>query len=365
MASCVQGTCFAGIVLALACVPLTAQGNAQSAPCGNQEANQLLRRGHDSFPKSGYGLPPIVAAAGQALAYFQLAVEKDPTCAQAYVALAEAEIWFPSWPGLPPDERFQKVKEAATKAIGLQNSLAEAHALLGEAEFNTWQWEPAEKEFKEAIELAPDDARYHVYYGQFLAAMGRSNQAIEEAEKAREIAHGAQRIDVAAGAIYYWTRHYDKAVELIRPAAGSDPMNNFLLGWAYVGESKWQEAINAFATIVPLTDRDAGDVMSLAYAYASDGRRSDVPPMLEEVKQRTTLMYVPVYRIAATYVAMGDKEHALEWLEKANTEDRGWMVWMKVDPVMDPLRSDPRFQNLLRNMKFPSQTRNGTWSALH
>jgi tetratricopeptide (TPR) repeat protein len=137
-------------------------------------------------------------------------------------------------------------------------------------------------------------------------------------------------------------------------------MDNFLLGWAYVGESKWQEAANAFAAIVPLTDRDAGDVMSLAYVYASDGRRKDVLPMLEEVKQRTTLMYVPVYRIAATYLAMGDKEHALEWLEKANTEDRGWMVWIKVDPVMDPLRSDPRFQNLLRNMKFPSPTRSGT-----
>lgn len=260
---------------------------------------------------------------------------------------------------MPPDERFQKAREAATKAIGLRDSLAEAHALLGEAEFNTWEWEPAEKEFKQAIQLAPNDAKYHVYYGRFLAAMGRSNQAIEEAERAREIAHRARRIDVAAGAIYYWARRYDKAVELIRPSASSDPMDNFLLGWAYVGESKWQEAINAFGTIVPLTDRDAGDVMSLAYAYASDGRRTDVPPMLEEVRQRTTLMYVPVYRIAATYLAMGDKEHALEWLEKANTDDRSWMVWIKVDPVMDPLRCDPRFQELLDNMKFPSQARNG------
>ena len=100
--------------------------------------------------------------------------------------------------------------------------------------------------------------------------------------------------------------------------------------------------------------------MTLAYAYASAGRRSDVLPMLEEVKQRTALMYVPLYRIAGTFLATGDKEHALEWLEKANTEDCGWMVWLKVDPVMDPLRSDPRFQSLLRNMKFPSQAPNRT-----
>lgn len=353
-----QSRFFAGLVLAFGCVLLTAQSaatqaNAQSAPCRNQEANQLLQRGQDRLPKSGYGLPPIVAAAGQALAYFQLAVEKDPTCAQAYVALARAEIGFPSWPGLPPDERFLKAKEAATKAIGLQDSLAEAHALLGETEFNTWEWKPAENEFKRAIELAPNDAMYHLYYGQFLAAMGRSDQAVEEADKAREIAHGAQPVDVAAGAIYYWARRYDKAIELIRPAASSDPMDNFLLGWACVGESKWQEAINAFATILPLTDRDAGDVMSLAYAYASSGRRSEVPAMLEEVKQKTSLMYVPVYRIAATYLAMGDKEQALDWLQRASTDDRGWMVWLKVDPVMDPLRNDPRFQKLMGDMKFP------------
>ena len=112
---------------------------------------------------------------------------------------------------------------------------------------------------------------------------------------------------------------------MISPAVNSDPMDNFLLGWACIGESKWQEAINAFTTIVPLTDRDAGDVMSLAYAYASAGKRSEVPPMLEEVKQKTTLMYVPVYRIAATYLAMGDKEHALEWLQKAApTTAAGW-----------------------------------------
>jgi len=356
--SSVQTRYFAAAVLALACASWTtqnanAQVNVQSTLCGNQEANQLLQRGHNIFPKSGYGLPPIVASAGRALAYFELAVENDPTCAQAYVVLAKAELGFPSWPGLPPEERFAKVKQAATKAIALEDSLAEAHALLGDAEFNTWQWSPAEKEFKRAIELAPNDGKYHAYYGRFLAAMGRSTQAIEEAEKARELAHGSPQIDVAAGEIYYWARRYDRAVELIRPAAASEPMDNFLLGWAYAAESKWQEAINAFATCLPLSDRDAGDLMSLAYAYASYGRRSEVPPMLEEVKQKTTLMYVPVYRIAATYLAMGDKEHAIEWLEKASTDDRGWMVWLKVDPVMDPIRSDPRFRKLLDDMKFP------------
>jgi tetratricopeptide (TPR) repeat protein len=109
-------------------------------------------------------------------------------------------------------------------------------------------------------------------------------------------------------------------------------MGNFLLGWACAAQSNWQDAINAFSTILPITDRDAGDLMSLAFAYASEGRRTDVLPMLEEARQKTTLMYVPLYRIAATYLAMGDRKQALEWLEKAATEDLGWVVWIKVDP---------------------------------
>lgn len=361
MVRCVQRRCFAGAILALVFVLLAAQntkaqGSANSVQCGNHEASQLLQRGHDMFPKSGYGLPPVVASAGRALTYFELAAEKDPSCAQAQVALAKAEIGFPSWPGLP--ERFQMVKEAAMRAIELQDGLAEAHALLGDAEFNTWQWQPAEKEYKRAIELAPNDPSNHLRYARFLAAMGRPAQAVDEAEKARALAHGSPPVDLAAGEIYYWTRRYDKAVELIRPAVGSNPMGNFLLGWACAGQSNWQDAINAFATILPITDRDAGDLMSLAYAYASEGRRTDVLPMLEEAKQKTTLMYVPLYRIAATYLAMGDRKQALEWLEKAATEDPGWVVWIKVDPAMDPLRSDPRFQKLVEEMKFPSQARN-------
>ena len=193
-----QARYFAAMGLALACASWTvqsanAQENAPSTSCSNQEANELLRRGHSTFPKSGYGLPHIVAAAGQALAYFNLAVEKDPTCAQAQAALAKAEIGFPSWPGLPPEERFAKVKEAATRAIALQDNLAEAHALLGEAEFNAWQWEPAEREFKRAIELAPDDAANHAYDGQFLAAMGGSSQAIEQAKKRASLRMGRRR----------------------------------------------------------------------------------------------------------------------------------------------------------------------------
>lgn len=158
-----------------------------SEPCANQEANQLLQRGHNTFPTSGYGAPPIVVAAGRALTYFDLAVEKDPQCAQAYVAEAQAYAGFPSWPGIAPEERYAKVKSAATKAIELQKNLAPAHLLLGLAEFNTWQWAQAEKEFKRAIELAPSDASAHASYARFQAAMGRFDEAIAEVEQARKL----------------------------------------------------------------------------------------------------------------------------------------------------------------------------------
>lgn len=341
-----------GVAVFLPCVSLWSP--ASEGPCANQEANQLLQRGRDTFPKGGYGAPPIVAAAGRALTYFDLAVEKDPACAQAYVAQAQAYAGFPSWPGVPPTERFAKVKAAATKAIELQENLAPAHLLLGLAEFNIGQWAPAEKEFKRAIQLAPSDAPAHASYARYLAAMGRFDEAIAEMEQARKLA-GTPRFNLAAGEIYYWARRYDRAIELIRPAVDASPIGNFLLGWAYVGKSEWKEAIRAFEKELPLADRDAGALMSLAYAYAAAGRRSEVPKLLEEAKEKKNRMYVPVYRIAAVYVALGDKDQAIDWLEKAYHDDFGWMVWLKVDPVMDPLRSDPRFQDLLRRMNFPSE----------
>jgi len=352
-AVCTKLKFIVGVAVFLPCASLLIP--ASEGPCANQEANQLLQRGRDTFPKGGYGAPPTVAAAGRALTYFDLAVEKDPACAQAHVAQAQAYADFPSWPGVPPAERFVKVQSAAAKAIELQGNLAPAHLLLALAEFNTGQWAQAEKEFKRAIQLAPSDAPAHASYARYLAAMGHFDEAIAEMEQARKLAGGTPRFSLAAGEIYYWARRYDRAIELIRPAVDASPIGNFLLGWAYVGKSEWDEAIRAFEKELPLADRDAGALMSLAYAYAAAGRRSEVPKLLEEAKEKTNRMYVPVYRIAAVYVALSDKDQAIEWLEKAYHDDFGWMVWLKVDPVMAPLRSEPRFQDLLRRMNFPSE----------
>jgi hypothetical protein len=115
----------------------------------------------------------------------------------------------------------------------------------------------------------------------------------------------------------------------------------------------WPQAADAFEKDIPLTDRDAGDVMSLAYVYAATGRRNEAMSLLKEVEQKTALMYVPVYRVAAVYVALGDKDKAFEWMNRAYNDDIGWMIWLKVDPVMEPLHSDARFQDLLRRMNFP------------
>ncbi len=329
------------------------QERTSAGPCANPEANELYSKGHNTFPAGGYGTPAVIAAAGKALAYFELAVEKDSKCAQAYVALAQAYARFPSWPGLPPKERFPKIKATATKAIELDDGLVAAHLLLGVAEFNSWHWEQAEKEFKRAVQLGPTDASTHASYARFLAALGRFEAAISEIEQARKLAAGSSRFDVAAGEVYYWARSYDRAIELLVPVVKSDPIAYFLLGWAYVGKSRWPEAIVAFENSVTLSDRDAGTLMSLAYAYAAVGRREEVFKFLEEVKEKTTRMYVPVYRVAAVYLVLGDKEQAFEWLEKAYRDDSSWMIWIKVDPVMDPLRDNPRFRDLLGRTHFP------------
>jgi tetratricopeptide (TPR) repeat protein len=161
-----------------------------------------LQRGRETYPKAGHGLPPVVTTAGEALTYFELAVERSPGCAEAYVALGRAYLGFPSWPGLPPKERFGKVKAAAKKAIALQENLAAAHLVLGQAEFNTAQWAPAEKELLRALALAPKDPSAHVAYAEYLAAIGYQNKAIAEIEQARKVAPDASKLNLAAALIY-------------------------------------------------------------------------------------------------------------------------------------------------------------------
>jgi tetratricopeptide (TPR) repeat protein len=315
----------------------------------------LLERANMLFPKGGYGTPSVVAAAGKALAYFELAVEKDPGCAQAHLALAQAYARFPSWPALPPKERFSKSKDAASRAIELDESLATAHTLLGIADFNLGEWEQAEEEFKNAIDLAPSDSISHASYARFLVAMGHPRKAVSEIEQARKISGkgaASRGSDLVAAEIYYWLRNYDMALKLIQPIAGSGSFEYFLLGWAYVWKSKLKDAITAFEKCVLLSERDSGALMSLAYAYVRRRRRNDAWGFLKEVTEKTKRMYVPIYRVAAVYAAFGHKKQAFAWLERAYREDFTWMVWLKVDPVWDPVRYDPRFQNLLQRMNF-------------
>jgi tetratricopeptide (TPR) repeat protein len=236
-----------------------------SDTCANPEADEFIRRGRKEWPQPGPRTPAVIAAAGMALTYFQLAVEKDPKCPAAYLSLAQAYASFPSWPALPPDERYAKAKAAASKALALDEGLTAAHVLLGRAEFDSWHWELAEKEFKRALQLTPNDTSAHASYARFLAAVGRSEEAIAEIELARKLARGSS-LNAAAGEIYYWARRYDQAIELLRPTVEIDPFAYFPLGWAYVAQSRWPEAIGAFEKLVPLSDRDAGSLMSLAYA---------------------------------------------------------------------------------------------------
>ena len=284
------------------------------------------------------------------------AVAKDPKYIQAYIALADAYLNFPGWPHMPPKERYPKVKEYASRAIELDDRLAEGHRLVGVAEFNSWNWPQAETEFKSALQRAPEDAKVHASYGRYLAAMGRFEEAVKEADKALSLTPPPGEVDVPACEIYFWTRRYDRAIELLREVVKRNPNNGTayaLLGWAYAHTSKLPEAITAFEKASPLTERDAGVLMSLASAEAALGRTEESLKLVEEVKGRVAHMYVPVYRIAAYDALTGDKEDAFLWLNRAYGENASWMIWLKVDPDMDPLRSDPRFADLMQRMNFP------------
>lgn len=246
------------------------------------------------------------------------------------------------------------------RALSIDEKLAEAHYWVGRSKYYyDWDWGGAEKEFKRAIELDPNVPGPHTDYAYLLASLGRFDEALAEMKRANETEPDVARANHIMGDVFYWARRYDEAIEFYQKAITANPnsaISHEYLGFAYAQKSMLREATEEFQKIVPLTGRDAGAVASLGYGYALAGKRQDAVKIVEELKKGSERPFsilpsrVPEYRVAAIYAALGDKDRACEWLEKDYKSRGGGMVWLKVDPVMDPLRSDPRFKELARRM---------------
>jgi len=297
-----------------------------------------------------------VASLERAIVHLSQATELDPNFALAYSGLADAYCSLGVIGDVAPGEVFPKARVAAEKALGLDASLAEAHTSLAYVKFSyDWDWNAAEAEFQRAIELNPNYAIAHHWYGQFLRLMGREEDSIREGQKAQDLDPRSLIINVEAGLPYYYSRRYDEALSHFRKALELDP--NFALahndiGWVLEAEGKYPEAIQEFERAVQISDV-AALWSSLGHAYGMAGRRRDARKVLERLREIARRHYLSPSYEAAVHLGLGEYDEAMDLYERAYAE-RSWaMLWFKIGQYTKLLRGTPRFEALLAKMHFP------------
>ncbi len=286
--------------------------------------------------------------------YFQHAIEIDPDYAHAYVGLADSYVLLAEIGDARPREAIAKARAAAAKAIEIDTLLAEAHAPLAFiSAFYDYDWAGAEREFKRAVELNPGDATAHQWYAHCLSFLGRHDEATAEIERARSLDPLSLPINTSVGTMLLYSRHYDSAIEQYRKALEMDP--NFIqardyLGNAYLQKGMYEQAIAEFQKAVDLSGGQVRCMAGLGRAYAAAGRRDQARNVIEQLKKRSQRSYVSRYELALIHTGLGEKEQAFALLEQAYEEHDRRLVELGVGPQVDPLRSDPRFQDLLRRI---------------
>lgn len=294
--------------------------------------------------------------ARKAISYFQLAIKKDPNCALAYAGVAEAFITLgqPWDPALPPNEVLTKAKSAATTAIAIDDSLSEAHSALAHViELYDWDWPGAEKQYRKALELNPNDVTAHFWYGEYLQAMGRADEGIAQIQAAIVLdplnpAHIAE-----LGSQYFMARQYDNAIRTFQKTLAMEPDYVWAhtgLGWIYEQKKMYGDAITEFEKSLRLSNRSDDSLADLGKALGESGRRQESRKILVELTERSKRRYVSPYLIAYVQVGLGNRNKAFDLLEQALADRDQWMFYLKVDPQWDDLRSDARFEDLLHRV---------------
>jgi DNA-binding winged helix-turn-helix (wHTH) protein/TolB-like protein/Flp pilus assembly protein TadD len=288
----------------------------------------------------------------QGVEYFQKAIEVDQGYAPAYAGLADCYNMLVVYGISQPKDAFPKAKEAATKALSIDGTLAEARTSLAFIK-HRWDWgrEDAEREFQLAIKSKPTYAPAHQWYSSYLVAMGRFDEAIAEAKRAEELEPLSFISNSHLGWILYFAGRYDEAIAHCKRLLDVDP--NFFparryMGLAYEQKGMYAEAIDQFQQGVKLSGSPL--MMSLlGHAYAASGKKAEAQRILAELGQQKQ-RYVSPYTVATIYAGLGEKDQAFKWLEKAFEERDIWLMNLKVDPLFKPIRSDSRFTNLLQRI---------------
>jgi serine/threonine protein kinase/tetratricopeptide (TPR) repeat protein len=293
------------------------------------------------------------------LGYFEQAVEQDPGYAQAYAGIADSYLYLgPSgFEYRAPREATPQAKAAAEKALELDDTLAEAHTSLGMvALYYDRDWPKAEAEFKRAIELNPNYAEAHHQYGWYFLTMARFDEASAEMKRAQAIDPLSLIILTDSGVPFFGRHEFDQAIEGYRKALEIDPnfwFGHVAIGWARLAKGQFKEALTEFRRARELQE-NSWTVAFLAIGNAASGDRAEALKGLEQLEKASAQRYVSPYLLVDIYATLGERNQAFKWLEKGYEDRSGnQAVALKWDSILDPLRSDPRFKNLLRRMGLP------------
>jgi serine/threonine-protein kinase len=256
-----------------------------------------------------------------------------------------------------PKEVYPKARTAAQMALKLDDQLAEAHTALGIVllEYD-WDWSAAEKEFKRAIEINPSDADAHQAFGYYLVSMTQFDEAVAEMRRAQELDPISLVKITAVGQVLLVARRYDEAIEQCKTAIEMNPNLGFahwLLGLAYMHKGEYEPAIAALQKSITLSGDSPDEPAALGVAYALSGKSSAARKILNDLKQRSERKYISPTVVAVLCAALGDKDQAFALLDKAYDERDFLLVLLKVEPLYDPLRADPRFTTLVQRVGIP------------
>jgi TolB-like protein/Tfp pilus assembly protein PilF len=292
-----------------------------------------------------------------AISYFRQAIEKDPNYGLAYAGMADTYINLgdPQTGNHAPKETLPLAKAAATRAVEVDPLLGEAHFSLAQTlEHYDWNWSEAERQYKLALELSPNYAPVHMEYGRFVQALGRNDEAMKQMAYVAELNPMDVGIREQVGFVTYAARQYDSAISLFKELNASYPgRGDFGLGWCYRKKKMYPEAIAALQRELVDSGRAPLAIAALASVQGLAGRKREAVKLIAELKERSRQHYVSNSLFAEAYIGLGEKDEAMAWLERAYEERDQWMVYIKAYPGWDALRSEPRFQAIVRRMSFP------------
>jgi tetratricopeptide (TPR) repeat protein len=315
---------------------------------------------YESYLKGRFFWRKFTAAdIAKSIEYYRQAIDLDPQYAPAYAGLADAyALGSVGGGGRAPKETIPKAREAAAKALELDNSLGEAHLSLALVRtYYDWDWPGANEEFKQAIELSPNYAEAHHFYSHYYMALGRIDDSLGESKRALELDPLSPDLIWHLGWHYFYARQYDQAVaQLVKALELSPniPMAHLFLGLAYEQKNMLPQSFAEYERVRGLVPGTPFALSDMGHAYAVSGNETQARKILDELRQMAKKRYITSWYLALVYTGMGQREHAFKSLQDAIEEHAFGLATLKVDPRLDPLRSDPRFQELLKRLGLPA-----------